>query len=122
MDGIFLSACVPIYSRAIFRPMGPYQLAWYLRQHNYNIQVIDFIQYFTEEETLVLIERFMTPQTKVVGIGFMIGLENPDMGALIKKFESVLFKVKKKRENLYLFCKTYSMYCPISKSGNKDST
>jgi len=76
--------------------MGPYQLAWYLRQHNYNIQVIDFIQYFTEEETLVLVDRFMTPQTKVVGIGFMIGLENPDMGALIKKFESVLFKVKKK--------------------------
>jgi hypothetical protein len=32
------------------------------------------------------------------------------------------FKFQKKRENLYLFCKTYSMYCPISKSGNKDST
>lgn len=96
MDGIFLSACVPIYSTAVFRPMGPYQLAWYLRQHNYKIQVIDFIHYFTEDETLALIDKFVTPNTKVVGIGFMIGLENPDMGALIKKFENILFKVKKK--------------------------
>jgi radical SAM superfamily enzyme YgiQ (UPF0313 family) len=96
MDAIFLSSCISHNQTNIFRPLGPYQIAWHLRQHQYNVQVIDFIFKFTEEQTLRLIERHMTPNTKVLGIGFMISLYNPAMGTIVNKFENILRAVKKR--------------------------
>jgi hypothetical protein len=96
MDAIFLSSCISNNQTNIFRPLGPYQIAWHLRQHQYNVQVIDFIFKFTEEQTLKLIDKHMTPSTKVLGIGFMISLYNPSMWSIIKKFENILREVKKR--------------------------
>ena len=55
MDAIFLSSCVPKQLTPLMRPLGPYQVAWYLRKHNYNVQVLEFIFRLTEEEILNLI-------------------------------------------------------------------
>jgi hypothetical protein len=96
MDAVFLSSCVPNNLSTLFRPLGPYQLAWHLRENNYNIQVIDFIFKFTEEQILTLVEQYVTLETKVVGISFMLGHQNPSMFSVIKKFENVLRKIKNK--------------------------
>lgn len=94
MDAIFLSSCIPNNLVTLFRPLGPYQLAWHLREHNYRVQVIDFIFKFTEDQIISLVEQHLTLETKVVGISFMMGLHNPSMFSLIKKFENVLRKLK----------------------------
>lgn len=50
------------------RPIGPYQLASHLRKHNFTVQVIDFTDYFTEEELVGLLEKFVGSNTRVVGV------------------------------------------------------
>lgn len=96
MDAVFLSSCIPENLTTLFRPLGPYQVAWYLRKHGYSAQVIDFIFKMTTDEILDLIDKFVTKDTKVLGIGFMIGIHNKNMGAMIIKFENVLLKAKKR--------------------------
>lgn len=100
MDVILLSACVPQSSPALLRPLGAYQIAWYLRKFNYNVQVIEFIHRSSEEELLALITRFVTPSTKVIGLGAMINMESQSMGVVIKKIENVLQKAKKRWPNI----------------------
>jgi radical SAM superfamily enzyme YgiQ (UPF0313 family) len=96
MDAILLSACVPQSSPSLLRPLGAYQLAWYLRKFSYDIQVIEFIHRFSEEELIALIAHFVTPKTKFIGLSAMINMEAQSMGSTIKKFENVLQKVKKR--------------------------
>jgi radical SAM superfamily enzyme YgiQ (UPF0313 family) len=94
MDAILLSSCISNNLTNLFRPLGPYQVAWYLREHNYNVKVIDFIFKFDEEQILILIDQYITLDTKIVGISGMIAFLNPSMFSIIKKFENVLKKVK----------------------------
>lgn len=49
------------------RYLGPYQVAWYLRQQQYDCQVLDFINYMSEENRLSLYQKYITFDTKVVG-------------------------------------------------------
>ena len=80
----------------IFRPLGSYQIAWYLRKHNYNAQVIDFIHFYTEDQIIKLLETHITPATKIIGLGIMIDVKDPVNGAIIKKIENVFFTIKKR--------------------------
>lgn len=96
MDAVFLSACVPYDLVTLCRPLGPYQVAWYLRQHNYQIQVIDFVFKFSATEIVALVEKFLTSQTKVIGISTMIMAHDPAMRPIEKKFEVVLKTLKLK--------------------------
>jgi len=95
MDAIFLTCCVSINQTNIFRPLGSYQVAWYLRKHNYDVQVIDFIHFYTEEQIIKLLKAHITPTTKIIGLGVMIDLKDPVNGAIIKKIENVFFTIKK---------------------------
>lgn len=94
MDAIFLSSCVPKTLTTLFRPLGPYQVAWYLRENGYDVQVLEFVYRKTEEEIFNLIKKFSTPNTKVLGMGLMINLDDPTMGVIIKKIENVLRRVR----------------------------
>ncbi len=103
MDAIFLNSCVPSNdSSSNIRVLGPYQVAWYLRKHNYSVQVIDFIFKFTEEQTLDLIFKHITPETKILGVGLMILLDNPSVKSTVDKIANVLRKVKKEYPNIKL--------------------
>lgn len=102
MDAIFLTSCVTNNQTTLFRPLGSYQIAWYLRENGYNVQVLDFLFKFTEEQILRLVAAHMTPETKVIGFGMMIDLRDPKMGAVIKKFENVLFAIKKRYPQITL--------------------
>ena len=71
MHGIFLSAFVnPDISFS--RPLGPYRLASYLRSNGYDIQVIEFAHLMTDEQVEKLVDKFITPETKFIGLGLMI--------------------------------------------------
>jgi len=98
MDAIFLTSAVPINLSTLFRPLGAYQLAWYLRQHDYKIQVIDFIFRMSGDEILELIDKFMTPETKILALGWMMLHDPrlPGIGAFIKKMERVVQESKQR--------------------------
>lgn len=49
------------------RYLGPYQVAWYLRQQNYDCQVLDFVNYMSSDQRLSLYKKFITEETKIVG-------------------------------------------------------
>jgi radical SAM superfamily enzyme YgiQ (UPF0313 family) len=50
------------------RSIGAYQLAGYLRQNGYIVQVIDFTDYFSNEELVSTVERFVGENTKILGV------------------------------------------------------
>ena len=50
------------------RGIGAYQVAGYLRQNGYSVQVIDFTDYFTEQELTEFIEQFIGINTLAVGV------------------------------------------------------
>ena len=65
MDVILLT-CV---SGMLFqRALGAYQLAHFLREHNYTVQVIDFTDDFTELELKQVIDNYITNSTLCIGI------------------------------------------------------
>jgi hypothetical protein len=72
MDIIFWSALPNPYG-LIQRYLGPYQLGFWLKEHGYSYQVIDFIVSGPEKRRTVAelveqTEKFITPDTKVIGI------------------------------------------------------
>ena len=50
------------------RSIGAYQIAHFLRSNNFSVQVIDFTDYFTEEELINLVNKFLNHDTLAVGI------------------------------------------------------
>jgi hypothetical protein len=50
------------------RAIGAYQLANFLRQHNISVQVIDFTDCFTTDELINTVEKFIGPNTRVLGV------------------------------------------------------
>lgn len=54
-------------SSRLVRYPGPYQVAWYIRQHGYASQVLDFLYFMTKEQRLNLYNKFITTETKIVG-------------------------------------------------------
>jgi radical SAM superfamily enzyme YgiQ (UPF0313 family) len=50
------------------RSIGAYQLAHFLREHGYTVQVIDFTDHFTDEELLETTKKFVTEDTLAIGI------------------------------------------------------
>jgi hypothetical protein len=50
------------------RPIGVYQLAFWLRSNNVECQVIDFCQWLTADEIIDFTIKFLSPKTKFIGI------------------------------------------------------
>jgi radical SAM superfamily enzyme YgiQ (UPF0313 family) len=66
MDVIFWT-CVHSPT-VIFRAIGPYQLAWWLRTKGYNCQVIDMVHTMTVDELVSYTEKFITGNTLCIGV------------------------------------------------------
>jgi radical SAM superfamily enzyme YgiQ (UPF0313 family) len=59
----------------LVRYPGPYQVAWYVRQHGYSSQVLDFLYFMTKEQRLSLYKKYITSETKIVGWApFLMGV------------------------------------------------
>jgi radical SAM superfamily enzyme YgiQ (UPF0313 family) len=98
--GIFLSACVNHTKWALVRPLGIYQLSWHLREHGYEIQVIDFIHQLDNNEILDLIDKFVTPETKFIGLGFMLDFMNSDGQRIRLKVGNLLTALRQRYRNI----------------------
>ena len=49
------------------RYLGPYQIAWWMRENGYSVQVLDYLYFMTKEQRLELFKKYITKETKVVG-------------------------------------------------------
>lgn len=65
MDVILLTCVSGIFFQ---RSMGAYQLAHFLRENGYTVQVIDFTDHFTEDELIATVDKFVTKNTLVLGL------------------------------------------------------
>lgn len=50
------------------RSVGPYKIAYWVRKHGYQAQVIDFIPLLSASELYTLTKKFITSQTKIIGL------------------------------------------------------
>lgn len=50
------------------RPMGAYQIAWWLRKHRFSVQVVEFLQLLTADELVQLTLPFITEKTICIGL------------------------------------------------------
>ena len=89
MVDVLLFACVS--GRLFQRAIGAYQVAGFLRQHGYTVQVIDFTDDFKLEELKALVDRHVGPDTLAVGISttFYSQLENQFIAAK-KTFDAII--------------------------------
>jgi radical SAM superfamily enzyme YgiQ (UPF0313 family) len=96
MDAVFLSSIVAKNLLNLMRPLGPYQIAWYLRKHNYSVQILEFVYQLSDEQIIELLDKFVTKNTKIIGLGLMINMDGAAAGSVIKKLERVLAICKKR--------------------------
>jgi radical SAM superfamily enzyme YgiQ (UPF0313 family) len=63
---VILLTCVSgtLYQRAL----GAYQLAFFLREHGYTVQVIDFTDDLSENELIKAVDKYMSTDTLCIGI------------------------------------------------------
>jgi len=55
-------------NNTLSRAIGPYKIAHWVRKHNYNCQVIDFIDHMAEESLYEVTKKFITPETVILGL------------------------------------------------------
>lgn len=95
------------------RSIGAYQLAHFLRQNNYNVQVIDFTDYFTKDELLEACYKFISNETLAIGIsttfystdkenfGYSKDLDNKfQLQSLSNNLNHVLKKIREQYPNI----------------------
>jgi hypothetical protein len=99
MDVVLLTGIVSPQKK-LFRIFGPYQVAWYLREHGYNVQVIDWAHELSEEDLWKLLDKFITPETKIFGWSQM-GMSKTESNWWTEKVcETIIPKLKKKHPQL----------------------
>jgi Radical SAM superfamily len=69
---VVLLTSVTSGAKRLFRALGSYQLAWYLRKHGYETQVLDFIHELDKAKILELIGKFVKPETRILGWSGML--------------------------------------------------
>lgn len=88
MDGIILASSGNHYhGMSIKRATGAHRIASFLRKHGYEIDVLDYATYFTEEELYLYLLSNITQKTKFIGFSgtFFIGL--PQLVAVSKRIK-----------------------------------
>jgi len=94
---VIIFACV---SNFLFqRSIGAYQVAHFLRSNDYSVQVIDFTDYFTEEELISAVNKFLNNDTLVVGISTTFYTEKNDNWGFADNHEDK-FEIKTLPKNL----------------------
>lgn len=93
MEVVLLTACVTP-GNVIYRPIGAYQIAWYLRKFDYQVQVLDFLHRFEDAVIMQMLKKHITKDTKIVGYGAMLSRKDPEGREFMNKIERVLQKVK----------------------------
>ena len=98
MEIVLLTSTVTETPR-LYRHLGPYQIAWYLRQHGYTVQVIDFAHLLTDEQLNAALKKFVTSDTKIFGFSFM-GFFDFSNWWVKKVCKDIIPKLKKRHPQL----------------------
>lgn len=69
-------------NRRFLRYLGPYQIAWWMREHGYAVQVLDFLFFLPREKRLALLKKYITQETKIVSFAPFAYLDWHHEGAL----------------------------------------
>lgn len=94
-DIVFVTSIVSTNGRTV-RGIGPYQLAWYLREHGYSAQIIDFAHLLDEDTLFQLLDKFITPTTKLLGWSQM-GFAKSQANHNVERFcENYIPKIKQR--------------------------
>lgn len=56
----------PTEGHTLLRYLGPYQIAWWLRENDFQVQVLDFLYFMTSEQRAMLYKKFITKDTKII--------------------------------------------------------
>ena len=95
---IFISGLYSQLISATMRPISSYQLAWWLRKHNIESQVIEFTQLMSSEQLVRLIEQCMDSSTHSICVSTVFWPMNPTV--IPEPIKSTLEIIKKKYPNL----------------------
>ena len=77
----------------MYRICGPHQLAWWLREHGFETQVVNFFAFLSDQEVLKLCNKFIGKRTRVVGWSIMSQTEHI-MGQTKRFIEVLLPQLK----------------------------
>lgn len=56
----------PTEGHTLLRYLGPYQIAWWLRENDFQVQVLDFLYFMTSEQRAMLYKKFINEDTKII--------------------------------------------------------
>jgi len=68
MDVIFWNGGLTSFGSTIFRYIGPYKIAHWIRTHNHTAQVIDFVDRLSQHALYSVTKKFITDDTKILAI------------------------------------------------------
>lgn len=96
MHGIFLTSIISQEPRQyyVIRGLGPYRVASHLRNNGYEIQVIDFINFMTDDQLERLLYKFIDNDTKFIGLSMMIFYNHGKIIQYMNRFSQLLKKIK----------------------------
>lgn len=69
----------------VHRTLGPYKLAHICRKENYTVKVIDHVNFFSCDELVLILRKFIDKNTKVLGISttFLISHTGDDINSSV---------------------------------------
>lgn len=79
-------------SRRFLRYLGPYQIAWWMREQGYSVQVLDFLFFLPKVERINLLRKFITKETKIVSFAPFAYLDwhhDSSLAPIISLFQDV---------------------------------
>jgi hypothetical protein len=104
------SSAAKAYKASFARSAGAYRLATELRKHNYSVQVVDHLAYFTEPTLSLLKEvlvKYMSCDTMIIGVSstFLFSLDPKKPRPMCYFFPDELIELKKLIQEISPKCK-----------------
>lgn len=87
----------------LYRSISGAQLGWWLRKHEYDVQVIDFFCQLTDNEIYQLIDKFVDKKTRVIGWGIM-GTHTPMAGQIKRFVEEMMPELRRRYPQVVFVC------------------
>lgn len=75
------------FTPSLNRATGAHRIASFLRQHNYNVDVLDYVTNFTEDEIYQYLLNKITSKTKIIGFGGTFFIANPQLIKISKRIK-----------------------------------
>lgn len=102
MDVIILNSGPNVLDGTLYRTLGAYKIARSARQAGYTAQVIDHVVYFTTDQIIKAVEKFITNETIVLGVSTTFLTPTVDGTLFTKEFIAALNYITLKYPNVNL--------------------